>query len=348
MTTFTLRSSRTLTVQAAALAAAAALLLAGCSTDAAGGSDAAGSDSEADAIAAIAAKADPTKPESSSITGAVWQGAISAQWFLGAPTAADYGVELKSDWMTDATVGRAQLVAGEIAIVPGSTGGAVQLAQSGVDALIVAGNYESEEGRQVVYVMPDSGITSVADLAGKTLGATAISGSWPNRIRLAMKDAGADPTSLNVVATTYGDMAEQLKSGTVDAVIAASFALPAVKATGAVPVFDVGGGPYAGRPENVWLTTREYYEKNPNTIAVFQCAMLAGAALANQRPEMESYLADTLGWEQKLIDVSPSPISIDGPLDLAQVQADWDDEVAVNGSPEFDVATLVIPEPASC
>ncbi|GAA2176049.1 hypothetical protein GCM10009846_28310 [Agrococcus versicolor] len=325
-----------------ASAAAAAVMLAGCA--AGGGTDGV----DAGSIAEIAETADPTAPEVDRIQGAVWQGAISAQWFLGSPTAEGYGVELASDWMTDATVGRAQLVAGEIGIVPGSSVGAVQLAQSGVDALIVAGNYESEEGRQVVYAMPDSGIETVADLEGATLGATSITGSWPNRIRLAITEEGGDPSSLSLVATTYGDMAEQLQSGTVDAVIAASFALPAVQATGAEPIFDVGGGEYAGRPENVWLTTREFHEANPNAIAAFQCAMVAGARLANERPEMERYMADTLGWDDGLIASSPSPISIDAPLDVAAVQADWDDEVAVSGAPEFDVGSLVIPMPAEC
>jgi ABC-type nitrate/sulfonate/bicarbonate transport system substrate-binding protein len=346
MTTTSNQRFGALSMRVGVIATAAALGLTGCS---ASGATTTGKASDSNSIASVSAAADPTKPEADTITGAVWQGAISAQWFLGASVAEkDYGLSLKSDWMTDATVGRAQLAAGEIDIVPGSPLGAVQLAQSGADALIVAGNYASGPDREVVYVMPDSGIKKIGDLAGKTLGTTALTGSWPNRVRLAMKAAGKDPSSLKIVATTYGDMADQLKAGTVDAVIAASFALPKVKALGAKPIFDVGAGRYAGRQENVWLTTKKYYLKHPNTIAAFQCSILTGGKLANQRSEMEKYMADVLKWNAALIANSPSPVSADGPLKLKQIQADWDDEVAINGSPKFEVASLVIPQSKHC
>ena len=342
------RAGRASRLAGVGVAALSAIILSACAGGSGGSGGSTGA-ADTSSIAAIAAKADPHAPEATTIRGALWQGPISAQWFLGADVAEqDYGVTFSSDWMTDATVGRAQLAAGEIDIVPGSTIGAVQLSQGGVDTLIVAGNYTSQPGEQLVYAMPGSGITSVADLAGKTIAMTALTGSHPNRLRLEIKDAGGDPASLNIVASTYADMPAQLQSGVVDAVSVAAFAIPAVEAVGAVKVFDLGAGKYSGRPENVWLTTKKFYEANPNTIAAFQCAVAEGGKLANDRANMEKFMADVLGYKPAVIAVSQSPISVEGPLSEQQIQADWDDDVAINGDAPFDVSSLVIPYPPSC
>ncbi len=118
----------------AGTAAVAALVLAACSSGgASGGSTATPSNGSSvdPAVLAAAAAADPTKPEISTIKGALWQGPISGQWFLAQPAATKYGITLQSDWMTDATVGRAELAAGSIDIVPGSPYGAAQLSLGG-------------------------------------------------------------------------------------------------------------------------------------------------------------------------------------------------------------------------
>lgn len=337
--------TRTRLICSGAVAAAAALALAGCSTEVGTGA----TEEDQSEIETLAAAADPSAPETDVIRAALWQGPISAQIILGGEISEEeYGVALDYDWMTDATVGRAQLAAGELDVVPGSPYGAVNLTLSGEDTLIVAGNYISQPGEQLVMAMPDSGIESAADLAGKTIGMTSVSGVHPNRLRLAIKDAGGDPESLTVVAVPYGEMAAQLQAGVIDAASAAAFAIPPIREVGGVEIADLGADPYAGRPENVWMTTRDFYTKNPNTIAAFQCATAEGGALANDRPTMEAFMTDVLGWKEGLIAVSQSPDSVDGPLPLDGIQADWDDEVALYGSQEFDVSTILIPFPENC
>lgn len=333
-----------------ALVAGVALVLSGCADGGeanAGGTGA--SEEEQSEIQKLAAEADPTKPESDTIVGRLWQGPISAQFILGGEVAQEkYGLTFEYDWMTDANVGRAQMAAGEIDIAPGSPYGAVNLTQSGSEALIVAGNYISQPGDTFTVALPDSGITSVADLEGKTVAFTAVSGVHPNRLRLAIKEAGGDPNNVTIVAVPYSEMAAQLEAGVIDAATVAAFAVADVRALGAVDVFDTGAGDYAGRPENVWITTRDYYTKHPNTIAAFQCATAEGGALANDPEVMEKFMADVLGWKEGLIAVSQKPISVDGPLGNDKFQLDWDDEVELYGSEEFDVSTIVIPFPEKC
>ncbi|HWL01350.1 MAG TPA: ABC transporter substrate-binding protein [Microbacteriaceae bacterium] len=333
-----------------AVAAASALVLAGCAsgsptpTESAGGDDSGLSE-----IQQLAANADPNAPEVDVIRGSLWQGPISAQFILGGDVAeAEYGLAFEYDWMTDANVGRARLAAGEIDITPGSPYGAVNLTRSGSDALIVGGNYISQPGEQLVMALEGSGIEDVTDLAGKTIGMTAVTGVHPNRLRLALANAGLDPESLTVVATTYGEMAQQLKDGIIDAASAAAFAIPPIREAGGVEIFDLGASPFDGRPENVWITTKSFYTAHPNAIAAFQCATAAGGALANDRPVMEGFMADVLGWNPGLISVSQSPHSVDGPLPLDKVQVDWDEEVELYGSEPFDVTSILIPFPKNC
>lgn len=345
---------RTLRLLAVGTATFAALTLAACSTTATpsgtetpGGGDAAMGGLDP-AVAAAAASADPNKPEVSTIRGALWQGPISGQWFLGAPTAEEYGITLESDWMTDATVGRAQLASGAIDVVPGSPYGAAQLTLGGSDTLIVAGNYLSSPGEEAIYALPESGIKTVADLAGKTVAFTALTGIDQNRVKLAIKEAGGDPDSMKIVASTFADMPGQLANGTIDAADVAAYGIPGVKKVGAVQIFDLSGGKFEDRPFNVWMATKSFYLAHPNAIAAFQCAMAAGGELGHDPDEIAGYERDVLGWSDAQIANQIQPNFVTGPLDPATVQADWDEEVAANGSPEFDVTALVVPFPKNC
>jgi len=343
---------RTRLVGVAAATAAAALVLVGCSNGGATPTETgSASEEEQSEIETAAANADPHAPEVDTLRAALWQGPISAQFFIANDIAQEnYGLSLTSDWMTDANVGRAQLAAGEIELTPGSPYGAVQLIQGGTDTVIVAGNYISQPGEVMVFALPGSGIESVADLAGKTIAMTSVAGVHPNRIRLEIQKAGGDPNSLTVVASQYGEMAAQLNSGVVDAVSVAAFALANIKkdAPDAVKIFDLGEGPYAGRPENVWSTTRAFYLAHPNAIAAFQCSIAEAGKLANEGPAMVDFMKNVLEWPQAVIDVALPPISAEGPIPLDKLQADWDEEVALNGSQPFDVSTILVPWPTNC
>lgn len=343
------RRTRALRLVAVSAASAAALVLAACS---AGGDPAPTDDAPTGgldpAIAAAAEAADPHQPEVDVLRGALWQGPISGQWFLGADAAEEYGITLESDWMTDATVGRAQLASGAIDVVPGSPYGAAQLSLGGSDTLIVAGNYLSSPGEEAIYALPESGIKTAADLAGKTVAFTALTGIDQNRVKLAIAEAGGDPESMKIVASTFADMPGQLQNGTIDAADVAAYGIPGVKAVGAVEVFDLSGGKFEGRPFNVWMATKSFYLAHPNAIAAFQCAMAAGGELANELENIEAYERDTLKFPEAVIAAQIQPNFVTGPLDPATVQADWDEEVEANGSPEFDVTALVVPFPKSC
>lgn len=344
-------SSRTRTpffrLVAVGTATIAALALGGCSSST--GSDSGSSGETTSEVAAAAASADPHEPESTTITAALWQGGISAQWFLGADYAeTNYGLTFTSDWMTDATVGRAQLASGAIDIVPGSPYGAGQLSVGGADTLIVAGNYVLQKGQQAIYARADSGIKSVLDLQGKTVAFPSITGVDPNRLRIAIMAAGGDPDSVKLVSSTLADIPGQLANASIDAADVGSNVIPAVQEVGGYEVLDFGAGEWEGRPFNVWLTTKSYYLAHPNTIAAFQCSMAAGGEAANDPANFKGYLATTLSWDDARI-AAQSPIKfVTGPVDPAAAQADWDDAVSANGDPEYDVASLVVPWPKDC
>ena len=321
----------------------AALALGGCSAS----TDSAGESSSE--VAAAAAAADPQAPESTTITAAIWQSGISAQWFLGGEYAEEnYGLTFKSDWMTDATVGRAQLASGSIDIVPGSPFGAGQLSVGGADTLIVAGNYVLQKGQQAIYARAGSGIESVLDLQGKTVAFSSITGADPNRLRIAIKDAGGDPESVKLVSSTLTDIPGQLANASIDAADVGSLIIPTIEKAGGYEVLDLGSGEWEGRPYNVWLTTKSYYLAHPNTIAAFQCSMEAGSEAGNDPATFTAFLSNTLGWNADRV-AAQIPIDfVTGPVDPADAQADWDDAVAANGDPEYDVASLVIPWPKDC
>lgn len=324
-------------ITAVVLASGLALSLAACG----GADDSGGTTAGADL--------DPHAPELSSVSGSMYENPISAQWILAEPFAEDYGLTLEHVWQTDGAAGLAQLVSEDIDILQAAPARVADASIEGVELRIIAGTYESGPDFSSLLVMPDSGITDLADLEGKSVGMPSPVGIWGNRLRKAVADAGIDPESVTMVQVPFGDAAASLQRGTVDAVASQGAVTEQLTGVGATQIFDFGAGEFEGRAENVWAVTKKFLEQNPNTVAAFQCAILQGGEQANTRENVEGYFRDTLGWDDATIDATASVVAVAQPLTVEQVQQDFDDLVELGiESQSFDMSSIMVAQPDNC
>ncbi|MEB7448197.1 ABC transporter substrate-binding protein [Arthrobacter koreensis] len=124
-----------------------------------------------------------------------------------------------------------------------------------------------------VLVRPDSGISSVADLAGKTIGVQGVRSGSDLAVLLAAEDAGIDPDSLVQVALPFPAMLAALESGQVDAVMAVDPFFSQISAAGMENLGNMQAQFTPDVPSTVWATTDNWLAENAETAEKFAAAM---------------------------------------------------------------------------
>src|SRR5262245_61943435 len=116
----------------------------------------------------------------------------------------------------------------------------VKAAAGGLDVVGVCGNtIETAVNPQMrLFAGNQSGITSIGQLQGKTIGTPSINGVVHIATLLALKRGGVDPKSVRFVEMTFPNMPDQLKAQRVDAVEAVEPFVSALKKAGHIDLGD--------------------------------------------------------------------------------------------------------------
>ncbi len=183
---------------------------------------------------------------------------------------------------------------GQVDIVAGAnyvTFFQAQAAGKGPFKVLVDGTSCSTDTFEIL-ALPDSNITSAADLAGKTIAVNTKNNIQTMLTNTALQTAGVDPSTVKYVAVPFPDMATELAEHKVDAISAVEpFITSAELSKGAQPVISTCTGPSAGFPISGYFALRSWTQKNPNTARAFQAAMTRGQALADaSRADVEQIL----------------------------------------------------------
>ncbi|MGO9780297.1 MAG: ABC transporter substrate-binding protein [Streptosporangiaceae bacterium] len=143
-----------------------------------------------------------------------------------------------------------------------------------------------------ILALPDSNITSAADLAGKTIAVNTLNNIQTMLINTTLQTAGVDPKTVKYVAVPFPDMATALAEHKVDAISGVEpFITSAELSGGAQPVISTCTGPTANFPISGDFALQSWTQKNPNTARAFQAAMTRGQALADaSRANVEQIL----------------------------------------------------------
>ncbi|MDA8344728.1 MAG: ABC transporter substrate-binding protein [Thermaerobacter sp.] len=160
-----------------------------------------------------------------------------------------------------------------------------------------------------VAVLPNSTITSPADLAGKRVATSVIGGIGPLAIDAYLKSLGVDYQSIKWVQMPFPDMGAALQEHQVDA---AWLVEPFVSILGSSlhtrTVFPVFSGPTAGLPVAAFATSTSYAKAHPSVVAAFRAAIQEAAQKIAKDPAIvrqvlptftaiKAPLAQTIGLE---------------------------------------------------
>lgn len=158
-----------------------------------------------------------------------------------------------------------------------------------------------------VFVRPDSGIATAADLAGKTVAIPARNAQLEVTIAANVKEAGADPASVNWVVLDFASAVEALKGGTVDAAGVVTPFTTQAKEAGMVqlmaPAVEFFGGPST---TGLWVSTPSIIEQKGEAIDAFIAAQREANEYANANlTEAMTIAKDMLGLDLPVEEITP-------------------------------------------
>lgn len=183
---------------------------------------------------------------------------------------------------------QAALGAGSIDCGFGLVGKFIQPIENGLNMVITSGMHT---GCTKILVKADSGINSIADLKGKTIGVSSLAGSEAVTAKRALYSEGVDVSagSADVTFAVYSvtDQPVALQNGAVDAIATPDpVATNAEKEYGLNVLLDTAvTEPYASEYCCVSFVSKELAEKHPDIAAAYTRAVLKASAWVAEHPE---------------------------------------------------------------
>jgi NitT/TauT family transport system substrate-binding protein len=192
-------------------------------------------------------------------------GLVSGEFQFGSPA------------YTDLILGAAQGLPVE-SIGPGDTAGAT-----------AATDYSQ------IMTLKSSGITSVRQLAGKTIAINSLDGLGTVEVGATLEKAGLSPDSVHYVAINFPDMNAALQDHRVDAIWQQEPFLTELRVSG-TPVNDVVATDIQiskDYPITTWLATKSYVATHRSIVIAFQKALLKSLAYTQAHPALVRQIVPT-------------------------------------------------------
>ena len=163
----------------------------------------------------------------------------------------------------------------QVEISLGTATDLIRANDSGLDVVQILGNTNDTEDNPFVRVIvpADSGIESVADLAGRRVSSPTLSGVIHVATQFWAQQEGIDPSTIEGVQVPPPNTVEQFTAGQVDAAEALEPFASALVGQGNVSI----GDPFAaiGLPlaTNFWVANGEWAAANPDAVAAFATSL---------------------------------------------------------------------------
>jgi NitT/TauT family transport system substrate-binding protein len=164
----------------------------------------------------------------------------------------------------------------------------LQAVDNGIDLVIIAGgSVNNPKGTGIgIVARKDSGIKTAKDLVGKRFGAPGLNAVLHVMVRRWLIDQGVDPKSVNFVEAMFPVHGDLLKAGQIDAVVTADPFLTRIKQSGdGEEILNLVTTLPDDAPPVMYVTTREWAQKNPETIKAFRAAIEEAAAFIAANPD---------------------------------------------------------------
>jgi NitT/TauT family transport system substrate-binding protein len=220
----------------------------------------------------------------------------------------------------------------------------------GLDIVGVAGGSMDTEDHQILQTVAgkDTGITSIEQLSGKTVGVITLAGTQYVALLSQLLEAGVDPKSVTFREVALPNQLDQLKAGRLDAAASVEPFVAQQLAAGHTSLGDPALSVDDPARSGLWISSRDWAATNPEAIAKWRDAMTQAFDFIEKRPaEARAILEESLKLPAGATKNIPLP-AFDIDLTAAQLQP-WIDALDKTGVlPEAeapDPATLVVEGP---
>ncbi|WP_327584797.1 ABC transporter substrate-binding protein [Nonomuraea sp. NBC_00507] len=177
-----------------------------------------------------------------------------------------------------------------------------------------------------IMALPDSPIKTAKDLEGKTINVNVLRNFQELALTQVLKANNVDPASIKYVPVTFQNIMTSWKGGQIDAAYLGEPMVTAATASmGARKILDPASGPAAEFPISGYVSTQEWYDKNPKVAAAFQRAIHNAAKLMENNREAVAKVLPTFTQIDAATAATvtfPYFSSNDNPVRLQRV-ADW-------------------------
>jgi NitT/TauT family transport system substrate-binding protein len=318
-------------------AGVAAMLFAAVGCSALGGSDSAESGGNEQVERATVKVA--VIPQVIDVAG--YQRAMQAGYF------SDEGLTIEQVAIKSATDAVPQLKTDQLDFAFGNWTTFIQAQAEGVvDLRMVADGLQAKEGMTGLVAMPDSGIRTAKDLAGKSIGINALKSNVELTSRAVIEANDVDPNSVEFKVIPTTNALNALQTRQIDVMSLQEPNLTTAKQQlGVVVVADRATGPVADFPISGYVSSAKFVKENPKTVAAFQRAMAKGQADVADRKVLEETLisyADISEDIARTVGVGVFPTSVDKTRQqrVADLMLTYDILTK-----EFDVAPMIYKAP---
>ena len=147
---------------------------------------------------------------------------------------------------------------------------------------------------QGIYTMPDSKITNLSSLTGKTVAINAPKNILYLLAASVLAQHGINPGKVKFTNIPFPSMAAKLQSGAISAALLPEpFASGAEEAQGVVQLADLNQGATTSFPIAGYVVTKQWAQKYPHTLAAFYRALEEGQQIADtDRADVEQVMMD--------------------------------------------------------
>jgi NitT/TauT family transport system substrate-binding protein len=149
-------------------------------------------------------------------------------------------------------------------------------------SIIAAGaQYNTKAPTLLLCVAKNSPLRRPADLAGKTISVGTLRGSADITTRAWLEQQHVDSGSVRIIELPFSEMSSALERGTVDAATIVEPSLAAALKTSARPFAKIYDSVAPQFVQNVWVTSNEYAQQNPEVLKRFVASIYEVARWAN-------------------------------------------------------------------
>ena len=201
-------------------------------------------------------------------------------------------------------------------------------------------------GAQGLYVMPDSHISTLADLEGRTIGVNAPGNILYLLAASALADHGLNVSGVHFAYYPLPAMAGMLKAGKIAAaMLPEPFATQAEVSLGATLLTDADAGATSAFPVQGCAVTRQWEATHPETLAAFRAAFEQGQAIADDSRGAVEQAMETLPAPSGVSAEIAAMVTLDsypvGPVDAVRIQRVADVMEQFLHFPNFNTRTMI-------